>query len=38
MDNRGVCTKPLIPELLINPGYWKRYQVNAMAMYYDPKI
>ena len=30
--------KLLVPELFINPGYLKRYQINAMAMYYGPKV
>ena len=35
---RGVCTKTFVPELLINPGYSKRYQMTAMAMYYNPNV
>ena len=30
-----ICTKSLIPELLTNPGCSKKYQMNAMAMFYD---
>ena len=34
----GVCTKSFVPELLIHPGYGKRYQMTSMAMYYDHTV
>ena len=34
----GIRTKPLVPELLTNPGCWEKYQMNAMAIFYDPKV
>ena len=34
----GRCTKSLVLELLINPGCRKRYQMNALTLYYDPGV
>ena len=33
----GIRTKSLEPELLTNLGCRNKYQMNALAMYYDPK-
>ena len=34
----GIHTKSLVPELLINPRCCKRFQTNAIAMYYGPEV
>ena len=34
----GIHTISLVPEMLTDPGCWKKYQMNAMAKFYDPNI
>ena len=34
----GVRTKTPVPRLLMNLGCRKRYQMNAVAMYYNSEI
>ena len=36
--NRGIHAKLLVQELLINPDYLKRFQMKAIAMFYDPEV
>ena len=36
-ENRGIHTKALVAQLLTNPGCCKKYQMNVIAMHYDPK-
>ena len=37
-QNRGIHAKLLVQELLINPHYLKRFQMKAIAMFYDPEV
>ena len=36
--NRGYTYKITCTRVVTNPGCLKKYQMNAMAMYYDPKV
>ena len=40
MEKIGVYShaKLLVQDLLINPEYYKRFQMKAIAMYYDPEV